>query len=112
MSTDHDATGDDAFPPDVVAAIRTHMNDDHAEDCLLLVRGPGGQPDAMAAWVTGVDPTGIDLRARVGDGEVQVRIGWSRRLTERREVREELARTIRELRGDDRPSRRRTGRSP
>lgn len=101
METGHH-TDDDGFPPDAVAAIRSHMNDDHAEDCLLLVRGPGGRPDATAARVTGVDRCGIDLRARVGEDEVPVRIAWSRRLTERREVREELARMVGELRASGR----------
>lgn len=102
MDTGHQTPDGDAFPADAVVAIRTHMNDDHAEDCLRLVRGPGGRPEATAARVTGVDRTGIDLRARVGDVEVPVRIAWSRRLTERREVREELARMIGELRASTR----------
>lgn len=36
------------FGPDVIAAISRHMNDDHATDALVIVRGLGDTPDATA----------------------------------------------------------------
>ena len=32
----------DPFPPEVVEQIARHMNDDHSEDNVLIVRGLGG----------------------------------------------------------------------
>jgi len=87
----------DVFPPDVVAAILRHMNDDHAADSLAIVRAHGGPPDAVAARMTGLDATGGDFAATLpGGGEAVVRIPWSRTLTERAEVRAEVVRLYQE----------------
>lgn len=98
MRTDPEPFPAEPFPADVVAAIRDHMNRDHPQDCLLLVRGPGARPAATAAWVTGVDRHGLDLAARVDDRLDRVRIPWSRPLSDRLEVREELVRMVVALR--------------
>ncbi len=84
------------FPPDVVAAVVRHMNDDHAEDCLLICRALGGRPDATAARMTGMDADGFDFRATVGGAQVPVRVPFAQRLTERRQVRLEAVRMYRQ----------------
>jgi putative heme iron utilization protein len=77
------------FTPDVVAQIARHMNDDHAEDNVLIVRGLGGISTASAARMSGMDADGMDFEATVNDIAVPVRIPFSGRLTERRQVRTE-----------------------
>ncbi|MFF5211655.1 DUF2470 domain-containing protein [Streptosporangium sp. NPDC000396] len=84
------------FTPDVVDAIKRHMNDDHADDALLICRGLGGQPEATGTTTTGVDDRGIEFAALVDGREVTVRVPWSATLTERVQVRWEVVRLYRE----------------
>ncbi|MFC4337330.1 DUF2470 domain-containing protein [Salininema proteolyticum] len=84
------------FTDDVIAAVCRHMNADHPEDTLVMVRGLGGRPEATAARMTGFDGDGGDYLAEVGGSEVPVRIPWERPLTERAEVRPEVVRIYRE----------------
>ena len=70
-----------------------HMNGDHGEDNLLIVRTLGGHPAAEQAVMSGMDADGIDFSVTVVGGAVeQVRLPWSRRLTERAQVRAEVVR--------------------
>jgi len=80
------------FTPEVVAQIARHMNDDHAEDNVLIVRGLGGIGTATAARMSGLDRDGMDFDATVNGIAVPVRIPFSERLTERRQVRGEAVR--------------------
>ncbi len=86
----------DPFPPDVVAQIARHMNDDHAEDNVLIVRGLAGVHAATAARMSGLDADGMEFAAAVDGVEVPVRIPFAERLTERRQVRGETVRMYRE----------------
>jgi putative heme iron utilization protein len=86
----------DPFPPEVVAQIASHMNDDHADDNVLIVRGLGGMHSATAARMSGLDADGIEFAAAVNGVEVPVRIPFRERLTERRQVRAETVRMYRE----------------
>ncbi|UQU64242.1 DUF2470 domain-containing protein [Couchioplanes caeruleus] len=88
----------DAFDltPEAVAQIARHMNDDHAEDNVLIVRGLGGIGAATAARVSGLDPDGMEFEATVDGIAVPVRIPFRERLTERRQVRGEAVRMYRE----------------
>ncbi|MEV4638399.1 DUF2470 domain-containing protein [Actinoplanes sp. NPDC049548] len=84
------------FPPDVVEQIARHMNGDHAEDNVLIVRGLGGIAAASAARMSGMDADGMDFEATVNGIAVPVRIPFQQRLTERRQVRAEAVRMYRE----------------
>jgi putative heme iron utilization protein len=84
------------FTPDVVAQIAQHMNDDHAEDNVLIVRGLGGADAATAARMAGMDADGMDFAAAVKGVEVPIRIPFRERLTERQQVRAEAVRMYRE----------------
>jgi putative heme iron utilization protein len=84
------------FPPEVVAQITRHMNDDHAEDNVLIVRGLGGVDAATAARMSGMDADGMEFAAAVDGVEVPVRIPFATRLTERQQVRAEAVRMYRE----------------
>ncbi|MFI6457583.1 DUF2470 domain-containing protein [Streptosporangium amethystogenes] len=84
------------FTPEAVEAIKRHMNDDHADDALLICRGLGGQPEATGATTTGVDAEAIEFTAVVGGLEIPVRVPWSTALTERAQVRTEVVRLYRD----------------
>jgi putative heme iron utilization protein len=84
------------FTSDVVAQIARHMNDDHAEDNVLIVRGLGGIPTASAARMSGLDADGMDFEATVDGIVVPVRIPFSEQISERRQVRMEAVRMYQE----------------
>jgi len=84
------------FPPEAADRIAAHMNGDHADDNLLIVRALGGIPTATAARMSGLDADALEFAAVVDDIEVPVRIPFSERLTEHRQVRAETVRMYRE----------------
>ena len=86
----------DPFPPEVVAQIARHMNDDHAEDNVLIVRGLGGAAKATSARMSGMDADGMEFAAAVNGVEVPVLIPFRERLTERHQVRAEAVRMYQE----------------
>lgn len=55
----------------VVAAVLRHMNDDHADDSLRIVRAHGS-PDATAATMTGYDADAGHWQVEPGAAAVQV----------------------------------------
>ena len=85
----------DPFGADAVDQIARHMNDDHAEDNVVIVRGLGGVASATAARMSGLDADGMDFDATVNGISVPVRIPFAERLTERRQVRAEAVRMYR-----------------
>jgi hypothetical protein len=78
------------FGPDAITAVCKHMNDDHPDDCLLIARGLGARPTATSATMTGLDGEAAYYSAIVDGAPVEVRVPWSRPITERREVRVEV----------------------
>jgi Domain of unknown function (DUF2470) len=79
-----------AFSPDVVTAVLRHMNNDHAEDCVVICRGLGGQPGTTRAVMSDVDADAAYFEATVDDLVVPVRIQFRQRLTERPQIRVEV----------------------
>ena len=84
------------FTENVVAQIAEHMNGDHADDNVLICRAFGRRPGVTAARMSGLDADGMDFLATVDGAEVPVRVPFSERLTERRQVRAEAVRMYRE----------------
>ncbi len=80
------------FSEQVIAAVRDHMNLDHTEDSLLIVKSLGGQPDATEAEMSGMDGAGLDFLAKIDGKDTTVRVPWSEPLTERAQVRVEITR--------------------
>jgi hypothetical protein len=79
-----------AFEPDVVAAILGHMNGDHTDDNLLIVRA-FANPSATSAVMTGFDGSVATWDATVEGMTREVRIAWpAGPITERAEVRREV----------------------
>ncbi|NUR91232.1 MAG: DUF2470 domain-containing protein [Nonomuraea sp.] len=60
------------------------MNEDHAGDALIIVRGLGGRPDASTASTSHVDAEAIEFTI---DGGECVRVPWVEPITERPQVR-------------------------
>lgn len=77
---------------DAVRAILAHMNDDHADDTLLICQRLGGVPDATAARMVGLDDHQARFEADVDGRPVAVALPWSRPLESRAQVREEVVR--------------------
>lgn len=77
---------------DAVEAILRHMNDDHASDSLLICQRLGGVPGATSARMVGLDDEQAVFAATVDGQEVPVLLPWSRPLTSRAQVREEVVR--------------------
>lgn len=78
------------FPDEVVAAILHHMNDDHTDDSLLIVRAFGA-PEATAATMTGLDGEGGTWRVEAGEDVSELRVAWpGGPISERPEVRREV----------------------
>lgn len=78
------------FEPAVVAAVTGHMNGDHPEDNLLIVRA-FGHPDATASTMIGVDGDAGIWRVTDARGEHEVRVAWpGAPITERPEIRREV----------------------
>ena len=78
------------FSQDVVDAVARHMNTDHVADCLTIVRGAAGVPEASAARLADVDAEGATFVAFVDGAERPVRVAWSRPISERAEIRTEV----------------------
>jgi len=79
------------FDDDTLVGVLRHMNDDHADDNLLIARA-FGCPDAVHAIMAGFDGDAGDWVAVRGDGSaVPVRVGWPNGpIAERPEVRREI----------------------
>jgi hypothetical protein len=84
------------FTADAVEAIKRHMNDDHAADALIIVRGLGGRPAATTAVTSDVDGEAIEFTI---DGGERVRVAWGETITERAQVREAVVALYREACG-------------
>lgn len=76
-----------SFPPEVVQAVCRHLDDDHADDALLIARVLGGVPQATSVRTTGVDGAGLDLLAHTDEGPVPVRVPFAAPARERADLR-------------------------
>lgn len=53
-----------------------HLNEDHDDALLDMVRAIGGCPEAVAARCVDADRTGLDLIAETPGGETEVRVPY------------------------------------
>lgn len=65
------------------------MNDDHADDSLLIARA-FGDPDASSAVMTSLDDTAGYWSYTIGGDEHELRVPWSMTISERPEIRREI----------------------
>lgn len=85
------------FTPEVVKAVVDHMNTDHPEDNLLIVRSLGGVPAATDARMTRVGPEGAEFQAELADGSTAAAVvPWAAPVLERAHIRAEVVRMYHE----------------
>lgn len=78
------------FEQDVVAAVAAHMNTDHPEDNLVIVRAHAVRT-ATAATLATLDASGATWRVRTAEGESSVTIPWpAGPISERPEIRRQI----------------------
>ncbi|WP_026918820.1 DUF2470 domain-containing protein [Gordonia shandongensis] len=77
------------FDDTVIAAVTGHMNDDHTDDNLTIVRA-FGVPDATAATMVGLDSTSGTWSVTVDGAERTVEIPWFEELTDRASIRRQV----------------------
>lgn len=78
------------FSPDVVDAVLHHMNDDHIEDNVLIVRAFSGR-DTKDATMRDLDEHGGTWRYSFEGEEQELHIPWpSGAIAERAEIRREI----------------------
>ena len=76
---------------EIVEAVTEHMNGDHLDDSLLIVRQLGGVADAVAARTSGFDLLGMTFTATLADGtERHVTVPFSGPLGGRADIRAEV----------------------
>ncbi|WP_246081726.1 DUF2470 domain-containing protein [Nocardioides litoris] len=84
----------DGFAPEVVEAVLAHMNDDHRDDSLRIVRA-FGRPQATAAEMVGLDEHGgvwwVETVDEGGGDGSELRVAWpSGTITDRAAIRREV----------------------
>ncbi|MGF3056364.1 DUF2470 domain-containing protein [Microbacterium sp. YY-01] len=79
------------FSDDVVAAVRHHMNDDHADDNLLIARAFGGD-DITGSTFVDFDENAARWQVQRGNAEPELlAVGWpDAPISERAEVRRQV----------------------
>jgi hypothetical protein len=77
------------FEQSIVSAVLAHMNDDHPDDSLLIVRA-FGRADATAAVMTGLDHLGGTWSYTAGGETGELTVPWSVEISERSEIRREI----------------------
>ena len=79
-----------SFSPDIVDAVLAHMNDDHRDDNVLIVRAFAGR-HADTAVMADLDGRGGTWRYRFEGEEHELHLPWSSgEITERPEIRREI----------------------
>jgi hypothetical protein len=78
-----------SFPPEVVGAILRHMNDDHADDNLTIVRA-FVDPAAASATMTDLDTEGGTWDVVVDGTTRSHAVAWLGPVVERADVRREV----------------------
>lgn len=78
-----------------------HMNHDHADDALKIVRVLGGRPDAERVETVDVDPEGISFVAYGGDVSSKVTVPFAAPVSEPGEVRAAVVELSRRASGSD-----------
>lgn len=79
-----------------ITGVCNHMNSDHVEDNLLIVRSLGGRPDATDARMATIGPDGAVFSATVDGSPVEVTVPWGGVPAERADFRHEVVRMYHE----------------
>jgi hypothetical protein len=74
------------FSPEIVDAVLRHMNSDHRDDNLVIVRA-NGAPDATDATMTALDSEAGVWSVVSGESAAELRVDWSIPVAERADIR-------------------------
>lgn len=74
------------FSREIVDAVLRHMNSDHRDDNLVIVRA-NGAPEATDATMTALDGDGGVWSVRTGELEADLRVKWTIPVVERGDIR-------------------------
>jgi hypothetical protein len=77
------------FEQSTISAVLDHMNNDHPDDNLLIVRA-FATTDAAAAVMTDLDHLCGTWSYEAGDASAELTVPWSREISERGEIRREI----------------------
>lgn len=89
-------TTQNPFTQHVIDAVKDHMNLDHNDDSLLIVRSLGNEPTASEAEVATMDGNVLVFSAVIDGSTREVTVPWSEPLTERPQIRLEIERMYHE----------------
>ncbi len=77
------------FPEDIVTAVLAHMNSDHRDDNIMIVRA-FADVDAATATMTALDESAGYWSYSVGGEHRDIRLPWTEPIGERAEIRREI----------------------
>jgi Protein of unknown function (DUF2470) len=83
------SSSEPVFPPETVAAVLAHMNSDHNDDNLLIVRAFGDR-DATHAAMTTLDHRGGTWTYAAAGMDRELTLPWTAEISERPEIRREI----------------------
>ncbi|WP_430591903.1 DUF2470 domain-containing protein [Humidisolicoccus flavus] len=75
------------FTEEIVAAVVHHMNDDHHDDNVQIVRAHTSAVDAESVMLATVDESGLTFTVRRPSGSETHTIAWPIPITERADIR-------------------------
>ncbi len=81
---------DAALPPEQIAAMIAHMNDDHADAVLGYVHNYAGLPAAVAATLVALDANGMLVHAIIDGAPQPVAIPFDHTLRDAADARDAL----------------------
>jgi putative heme iron utilization protein len=81
---------DEALPPDKIAAMIAHMNDDHADAVLGYVHRYASLPQAQSATLVAIDPDGMLVHATIDGAQQPVAITFDHVLRDADDARDTL----------------------
>jgi putative heme iron utilization protein len=81
---------DTALPPEQIAAMIAHMNDDHADSVLGYVHRFAALPEATAATLVSLDANGMLVHAMVDGAPQPVAIAFDHTLRDAADARDTL----------------------
>lgn len=82
----------DVLTTEVVEGVRGHMNSEHTDDALRIVRGIGGLPGADAATLADLTADGAVFEVSAKGEQVHVTVPWGRPIEERADIRHDIVR--------------------
>lgn len=76
---------------EMISGVVEHMNDDHADACLVIAQTLGGKPAATTAIMASIDSLGVDFIVQLlNAGKENVRVNFEKPVTRDAQMRGHL----------------------